>query len=42
MDTIILIQRIIYAEELTLIANILSSLSSDKVNKLQNKYNLYW
>jgi len=42
MNTIILIQRIIYAKELTLIADILSSLSSHKVNKLQYKYNLYW
>jgi len=41
MDTIILIQRIINAKELTLIAGILSSLSSGKVNKLQYKYNLY-
>jgi len=41
MDMIISIQRITYAKELTLIADILSSLSSGKVNKLQYKYNLY-
>jgi hypothetical protein len=41
MDTIILIQRIIEATELTLIVDILSSLSCGKVNKLQYKYNLY-
>jgi len=41
MDTIILIQIIIYVKELTLIADISSSLASGKVNKLHYKYYLY-